>query len=71
MWVWTLRCPVCTSAECRRSKSGWVRYLVRPLFVFPLRCRRCQTRFWRLTLSPPPFAKLKKPAVPSDQPPSG
>jgi hypothetical protein len=61
MIAWTIRCPVCTSSNCRRSQSGWLRHLVRGLFIFPLRCRHCQTRFWRLTLSPPPFARPKKP----------
>ncbi len=60
MIAWTIRCPVCTSPNCRRSQSGWLRHLTRPLFVFPLRCRHCQTRFWRLTLTPPPFGRPKK-----------
>jgi hypothetical protein len=59
MIAWTIRCPVCRAANCRRSQSGWVRHLTRLAFIFPLRCRHCQTRFWRLTLTPPPFARPK------------
>ncbi len=71
MFGWTARCPVCTSANCRRSQSGWVRYLTRPVFLFPVRCRHCQTRFWRFTLSPPPVGRPQRKAqahLPADPP---
>jgi hypothetical protein len=79
MIAWTIRCPVCTNRHCRRSQSGWLRYLTRPFFVFPLRCRHCQTRFWRLTFYPPPPGRPKKresgavpphPAAPNSDAPS-
>ena len=57
MIAWTNRCPVCTSPHVRRSQTGWVRHLTRLLFIFPIRCRHCQTRYWRLTLVPPPFSR--------------
>ncbi len=57
MIAWSIRCPVCGSRAFARSHAGWVGYLVRPLFVFPLRCRHCLTRFWRLTLAPPTFPR--------------
>ncbi|HET6575734.1 MAG TPA: hypothetical protein VFG68_19190 [Fimbriiglobus sp.] len=37
-----------------------MRHLTRLAFFFPLRCRHCQIRFWRLTLSPPPFARPRR-----------
>ncbi len=55
MFAPTIRCPVCGGRSLARSRSGWVRHLTRLLFVFPLRCRNCLTRFWRLTLAPPPY----------------
>ena len=66
MIAWTIRCPVCSAANCRRSQSGWVRHLTRLAFLFPLRCRHCQRRFWRLTLTPPPFARRRGPAAPQE-----
>jgi hypothetical protein len=59
-----IRCPKCTSTDCRRSRSGWVRYLTRLLLVHPLRCRRCEARFWRFApLTPAPRVRKRKPAV--------
>ena len=60
MFARTIRCPVCGGSNCRRSQSGWVRHLTRLTFLFPLRCRHCETRFWRLTLAPPPFGRPRR-----------
>jgi hypothetical protein len=37
-----------------------VRHLARLASVFPLRCRHCETRFWRLTFAPPPVARPRR-----------
>jgi hypothetical protein len=47
-------CPKCGSTAYRESGKGWLRYLVKPIFLRKLRCIRCFTCFWRFSLRRPP-----------------
>lgn len=42
-----ISCPVCSSAECYRSKrNGWRDFIRRLLGMFPWRCTACRNRFY-------------------------
>jgi hypothetical protein len=43
-------CPKCFGHTFRTSKSGWLRYLTRLVFLRPFRCTHCQSRVWRFAL---------------------
>lgn len=54
------RCPRCDGDELRRSRSTWLRWPARLVFLHPIRCCDCQTRFWRFTLYPPKPGPVKR-----------
>ena len=42
-----MACPRCSSTNVRRSRRGWLDWLLILIFVVPYRCRDCRTRFLR------------------------
>ena len=41
------RCPRCGGSRLWQSSRGWLKFPARVVFLYPLRCDHCQTRFWR------------------------
>ena len=44
-------CPTCSGSEFRASHSGVLRRLTAFILLHPFRCKHCEKRVWRFTLS--------------------
>ena len=53
------RCPRCGGSRLWQSSSGWLRLPAQLVFLYPLRCDHCQSRFWRFLWSPPRAASRR------------